>query len=141
MELQLPVELTKSRSGLHARRSVIVVLGKGRQEVISKPTRSGKGTYSKGEAGVASVTLGRGEVAVHVSLTMGPRKRVKGVISVYDESGVERLRAKYERLKIRLSGGSPELSWAVDRSLELLGLEPYVRRKNYGRAAGAGRQG
>ena len=141
MELQLPVELTKSRSGLHARRSVVVVLGKGRQEVISRPTRPGKGTYSRGEAGVASVKLGKGEVAVHVSLTMGPRKRVKGVISVYDESGAERLRVKYERLKIRLSRGSTELSWAVDRALELLGLEPYVRRKNYGKPSGAGRQG
>ncbi len=141
MEIQLPVELTRSRSGLHARRSIIVVLGGARQDVISRPTRPGKGTYSRGEAGVASVSLGRGELAVLVTLTMGPRRRVKGFLAVYDDSGAERLRVKYERLKVRLSRGSPELSWAVDRAVEVLGLGPYVRRKNYGRPGGAGGQG
>ncbi|MGC9071780.1 MAG: hypothetical protein ACP5HK_03675 [Acidilobus sp.] len=138
MELSLPVELTRSRSGLHARRSVVVVLGHERQEIVSKPARQGKGTYSRGEAGQATVRLSKGEVAVYIVLTIGPRKRVKGLISVYDDSGLERLRVKYERLKIRYSHGSSEFSWAVDEALDVLGLTPYVRRRNYGRRGGTG---
>ncbi|MGC9210171.1 MAG: hypothetical protein ACP5FT_02770 [Acidilobus sp.] len=141
MELTLPVELTRSRSGLHARRSAIVIIGRGRREVVSKPTMPGKGTYSKGEAGLAKVTLSRGEVAVHVVLTMGPRKRVKGFMVVYDDNGEEKLKVKYERLKIRFSRGYPDYSWAIDQALDALGLSPYVRRKNYGRRSGAVKEG
>jgi hypothetical protein len=139
MELTLPVELTKSRTGLHARRSVVVILGHGRQEVISKPVKPGKGTYSRGEAGTVTVTLNKGEVAVLASLTMGLRRRVKGLFMVYDDSGALRLKVKYERLKLRYSEGDPELSWTVDRAVEALGLTPYVRRRNYGRAKGIDR--
>jgi hypothetical protein len=78
MELTLPVELTKSRTGLHARRSVIVILGHNRQEVISKPVKPGKGTYSRGEAGTVTVTLNKGEVAVLASLTMGSGRGSRG---------------------------------------------------------------
>jgi len=56
---------------------------------------------------------------------------------VYDDNGEEKLKVKYERLKIRFSRGSPEFSWAIDQALDALGLGPYVRRKNYGRRGGA----
>lgn len=137
--MELPVELTKSRRGLHVKRTVVVVISRQNQRVIAEPQRPGKGTYSRGKAGYVEVKLSHGEYAVVASLIMGPRKRVKGSFTVYDESGAERLRVKYERFKLRLSRGSPELSWVVDAAVGALGLDKFVRRRNYGKRGEARR--
>ncbi len=132
--LRLPVELTRSRTGLHARRtSVIIVGGRGEPRVISEPSKPSRGTYSVGKSGYVELNLSPGEYAVLATLTMGPKGRVTGTFSVIDSNGVERLRVKYRRFKLRLSSGSPELSWAVDQAVSALGLSSYVRRSNYGR--------
>lgn len=112
---------------------MVVVVSRQNQRVIAEPERPGKGTYSRGKAGYVEVKLGHGEYAVVASLVMGPRKRVKGLFTVYDESGAERLKVKYERFKLRLSEGSPELSWVVDAAVGVLGLDKFVRRRNYGK--------
>jgi len=131
--LELPVELTRSRSGLHVKRTAVVIVSRQGHRVITEPQKPGRGTYSRGPAGYVDVNLGQGEYAVVASLVMGPRKRVKGLFAVYDGTGLRRLVVKYERLKLRLSSGDRELSWVVDAAVEALGLSGYVRRRNYGR--------
>ncbi len=137
MKISLSVERTKSRSGLHARSASVVLISGGRAKVFAKPERPGKGTYAKGEAGSVSLDLAPGDMAVHVVLTLTPRKSVKGYIAVYDHQGSEVLRVKYSRFKLRLSRGDPSYSWVVEKALEALGLSKYVRRRNYGARGGA----
>jgi hypothetical protein len=132
--LELPVERTVSRRGLHAATTLIVVIRReGSVEVISKPDKTeGRGTYARGYAGKASVKLGPGDVAVHLRLVKTSSGRILGRVTVYSHEGREILRAVYRHLKVRRSWGDPAYSWAVEAAFKHLGLDKYVRKYNWG---------
>jgi hypothetical protein len=131
-KLKLEVESTKSKSGLHAMRKMIVVFKKGKEEIINEPAEEGKGTYKTGKSGYVNLNLEPNEYAVHIVLVRNLKNRVKGRFKVYNHEGQEMLEVKYEKLKIRRSWGDKSLSWLIDKSIELIGLSNYVRHKNYG---------
>jgi len=132
--LELPVERTVSRSGLHAATALVVIVrGGGGYEVITRPHKAGdRGTYARGYAGKVTVSLGPGDFAVHVRLVKTPSGRILGSFTVYNHEGREVLRAVYRRLKIRRSRGDPSYSWVVEEAVKRLGLDRYVRRYNWG---------
>lgn len=129
--LQLPVEATKSRSGLHAARSIILVIHGDSVRVIDKPTHPGRGTYSRGTAGLAEVDVPEGGVLVHAWLILNPRGHVKGLLRVYDSSGKLVLAARLSRRKIRRIMGDSSYAWAVEKAVDYLKLSKHVRRYNW----------
>lgn len=133
-ELSLPVEATRSRSGLHAARSIVVVFAGSGARLIEKPEEPGRGTYARGPAGTVRVDASGG-VVVHAWLTLNPRRRVKGYFTVYAGGG-EVLRAKLSRRKVRLVRGDPGYAWSVEEAVMLLKLSGHVRRYNWGKGSG-----
>ncbi len=129
--LSFEVELTKSKTGLHTIKKALVVLGRGNTRLISSPEKQGRGTYKVGIAGLVTINLEPGEYAVHVVLTKNPKNKVRGRFKVYDHEGHEVLEVKYEKLKIRRVFGDPKYSWIIDKTIDVLGLANYIRRKNY----------
>lgn len=134
-KLSLSVEATKSRSGLHAARSIVIVFTGDTARLIENPETPGKGTYSRGQAGTVSVEASR--VVVHARLTLNPRKRVKGYFTVY-AGGSEVLRAKLSKRKVRLVRGDPGYAWSVEEAVRLLKLSSHVRRYNWGQGTRGG---
>ncbi|MGC8621814.1 MAG: hypothetical protein ACP5I6_01870 [Caldisphaera sp.] len=132
-ELSFDVESTKSKTGLHAMRKIVVLIKKGKEiETIANPSKDDKGTYKKGKAGKVTLRLNINEYAVHVTLVKNPKNRIKGRLKVYNCDAQEVLEVKYEKLKIRRSWGDPSYAWIIDKAIDVLGLTNYVRRKNYG---------
>jgi hypothetical protein len=99
-KFRLEVESTKSKTGLHAIRKIIVVFRKGKEEIINEPLIEGKGTYKIGKSGYASLNLEPNEYIVHIILVRNLKNRVKGRFKVYNYEGQEMLEVKYEKLKI-----------------------------------------
>ncbi|AFZ70333.1 hypothetical protein Calag_0575 [Caldisphaera lagunensis DSM 15908] len=130
-KIKLEVESTKSKTGLHAMRRMVVIIRKDKEEIIKDPIEEGKGTYKEGKSGYVNLNLNPNEYAVHVILVRNPKNKVKGRFIVYDHEGKALLEVKYEKLKIRRSWGDKNLSWIIDRVIELIGLSNYVRHKNY----------
>ena len=130
MDLLLPVEMTRSRSGGHARRCVVVVLERGSARIIGRPEMPGaSGTYSRGTAGLVRVPEAA-EAAVHACLVLNTRGHVKGVLTVYDPRRGPVLRAVLRRRKVRRSWGDRAYGWALEAALKALGLDRHVRRIN-----------
>lgn len=130
--LSFRIEASKSRTGLHAERRLLLVFRRdGSVERILTGSSRAKGTYSKGAAWDASVDLEPGDVAVYVRLVRGPRGRVKGFMEVYDSDGNMTFRAVLRRRKARASTGDPSYASYVERAIEMLGLGDFVRRYNW----------
>ena len=131
-ELELPVEATKSASGLHAARSLIVIISRdGQARIIDKPDSSSKGTYKRGNAGTAKIRLKSDELAVHVKLILNPRGHVRGRVTVYSPSGEPLLTAVVRRRKIRRVSGDSSYAWAVENALKIIKLDKFIRRLNW----------
>lgn len=127
----LTVEATKSRTGLHAARSVVLVIEGDQVSIISRPVIPGKGTYSRGTAGYVEVEVPPNGVIVHFWLVLNPRRRVKGVIRVYGFDGQPVLEARLAKRKIRRISGDPSYAWAIEKAVEKLKLSRHVRRYNW----------
>lgn len=130
--LRLPVELTRSRSGRHAARQIVVVVeGRGRSRVLGRPETLDRGasTYARGQAGYVTVEPVEGYV-VHFRLVRGPGGRVSGEIRVYSPDGRELLSMVLRRRKLRRRCGDPGLAWVVEEALRAIGLDSHVRRIN-----------
>ena len=133
--LQFRVEATKSRTGIHAeRRLVLVFKPNGVVQRIMTGTERDKGTYSKGSAWKVEVSLDPGDVAVYVRLVRGPRGVVTGWFEVYNSQGEQVFRAVLRRRKVRASRGDPSYAGYVEKTLEVLGMDDYVRRVNWSTA-------
>ncbi len=78
--------------------------------------------YAVGRASEISLEPRDNELYVQVDLVMNPKRRVKGSIEIYDGEGRLLIRAKYEKLKLRLSVGNPRYGRLVElvaRSLNI----------------------
>ncbi|MCE4626280.1 MAG: hypothetical protein F7B78_01325 [Desulfurococcales archaeon] len=129
--ITLPVEATKSKSGLHAARSIVLILRGDNVSVIDKPMNPGKGTYTRGTAGTVEVEVPNDGVVVHAWLVLNPRGHVKGFFRVYNPNGDLVLEAKLTKRKVRRVSGDPDFAWAVERAVEYLKLSDHVRRYNW----------
>ncbi|MEB3861782.1 MAG: hypothetical protein GSR84_06140 [Desulfurococcales archaeon] len=133
--LTFRVEATKSKSGVHAeRRLVIVFRSNGRVERIITGGDRVKGTYSRGSAWISSIDLEPGDVAVYIRLVRGPRGRIGGYAEVYDHEGKMVFRAVIRKRKARASIGDPSYSGYVEKAIELIGLGDFIRKYNWSTA-------
>ena len=130
--LELSVEATKSLSGKHAARKIIILYkSDGSKLLIDKPTNQGeRGTYKRGIAGKVEVIPDDIEYVVEAYLVLNPQGRLKGWFNVYDKNGRSLLYAILRKRKIRRSRGDKSLFWLVEDAVRLLGLENYIRRYN-----------
>ena len=143
MPVELYVEDSRSRSGLHrARMLAFIVSREGSVTPVHKHPRArleskSRGLYSRGSRLVYKVGLSSSEVAVQVGLVRNQRGHVKGYISVINSRG-EVYRVVLRRLKARMSSGDPSYSWAVEAVMRHLGLDRVLRRVNLGGGGGEG---
>lgn len=125
--VKLVVESSRSRSGVHVERKYAFIV-RGNEVIEVRGGTPVKPVYSRGEARVVEVNLKPGEFAVQVRLVRGLKGRVKGYMAVYDGSGVEVYRVVVRKLKIRPSKGDRRYHWVVERVVERMGLNKYLRR-------------
>lgn len=115
-------EKSESRRGLHKMRRIPLVI-RGEKVVIADGQRSpSPPLYAVGEASEISVEPRENELYAQVDLVMNPRKRVKGYIVIYDSDGQLLIKARYNKLKLRLSTGNPKYGRLVEliaRSLNI----------------------
>ena len=132
MKLTLIEELSKSRSGRHAIRKLILVVSKhkGVRKAECIETEDADKVYSRGWARKCTIELSEDEYAVQVFLVKNLYGHVKGVIEVYRNDGTMVFRAVYRRLKLRRSMGDPKYAWIVRTVADYLRLP--VKRYNLG---------
>ncbi|HWQ17437.1 MAG TPA: hypothetical protein VNL13_06375 [Sulfolobales archaeon] len=115
-------ERSESRRGLHKMRRIPLVI-RGEKAIIADGSRSpAHPLYAVGRASEISLEPRDNELYVQVDLVMNPKRRVKGFIEIYDSEGRLLIRAKYEKLKLRLSTGNPRYGRLVElvaRSLNI----------------------
>ncbi len=137
-ELEFTVEASKSRSGLHAERKLAFIVDKhGKIKRLDErlPGQATGKVYRQGYSRKIKVALEPGYYGIQIRLVKNSRGHVKGSIIVYDHNGKELLTAVLRRRKVRLSRGNPEYSWIVERIIEHLGLEGFIRRYNWNTGA------
>jgi len=118
-------ERSESRRGIHKRRRIpLVVRSHEGIYPAAGSKRPVRPLYAVGEAYEVLLSPREGELYVQVDLTMSPRKRVKGYIMVYDAGGNMLIRAKYVRLKLRLSKGFSKYGKLVEQVAKHLNM-PY----------------
>ncbi len=148
---KLKVEASKSLTGKHAYRSVVLVYtDKSSPVVVSDPNRGEQAprVYRRGSASWVTIRDllegldGEKVWIVRVGLARNPQLRIKGVVEVYDSQGNLLLRATVRKRKVRRSCGDPGLKWLVEDALSRLGLSGYIRKINFGTGgSGECRQG
>ncbi len=130
--LRFTVEASKSRTGHHAeRRLVLVFRGKSGIEAVASGDPGGSKTYSRGRSWTASIELGVGDVVVYVRLNRRGKAFITGWFEVYDHNGRMVFKAVLRRRKVRASMGDPSYARYVEDAIEYLGLGRYVRRYNW----------
>lgn len=130
--IELIVESSKSRSGLHAERKIALIYSGGRLYEPSGATRPVKPRYARGSASAISVSLRPGEYAVQLRLVRGPRGKVKGYIKIIDSSGKEAYVAVIRKRKMRPSKGDVALHHVAELVVERVTLSKYLRKYKLG---------
>ncbi len=108
--LELKVERSRSKSNLHKRTTLYLVLNKDCErvsyEIVDKI--SVKPTYSVGSAEVHRVLVPEDSFVIQASFTLNIKKRVSGELLIFDSNGKLLCRAVYRKLKVRVTqGGDP----------------------------------
>lgn len=117
-------ERSESRRGLHKMRRIPLVI-RGEKAVIADGPRTPiSPLYAVGGANEISLEPRTGELYAQVDLVMNPKRKVKGSIEIYDGEGRLLIRAKYSKLKLRLSVGSPKYGRLVELVARTLNI-PY----------------
>lgn len=108
--LELRVEKSRSRSNLHKRTSLYVVMSKNCDKIDYTVVErvSVRPAYAVGNAELHKVVIPEDSFAVQATFTLNPRNRVNGEILVLDPDGKQLSRAVYRKLKVRVvEGGDP----------------------------------
>jgi len=130
--INVRIEMSKSRSGRHAVRSLALLVSEKGEVREAKPRHVAevKPLYSRGKAHIASIDVPEGWYLVYVYLVRNLRGHVKGYIEVYSRDAELLYRAVYRRLKLRFSKGNPTYAWVVRLVASYLKLP--VKRYNLG---------
>ena len=130
--INVRIEMSKSRSGKHAVRSMAFLVSEKGEVVKARPRQvtEVKPIYSRGRAYLASIDVPEGWYLVYVYLVRNLRGHVKGYIEVYSRDAELLYRAVYRRLKLRFSKGNPKYAWIVRLVAQHLKLP--VKRFNLG---------
>ncbi|BES81406.1 hypothetical protein [Pyrodictium abyssi] len=130
--LNVRIEMSKSRSGKHAVRSLALLVSENGEIVEPRPriTQKEKPLYSRGSAYTASIAVPQGWYLVYVYLVKNLRGHVKGFIEVYSPDAQLLYRAVYRKLKLRYSYGDPRYAWIVQKVVDYLKLP--VKNMNLG---------
>lgn len=108
--LELRVERSRSKSDLHKKTTLYVVLNKDCEKVSYEVVEkiSATPTYSVGSAEIHRVLVPEDSLVIQASFTLNIKKRISGEILVLDSSGKLLCRAIYRKLKVRVTyGGDP----------------------------------
>lgn len=108
--LELRVERSRSRSSLHKRTSLYVVVSKNCDKIdyIVVEKIGVKPAYAVGNAELHKVVIPEDSFALQATFTLNPRNRVSGEVLVLDPDGKQLSRAVYKKLKVRVvEGGDP----------------------------------
>lgn len=110
--LQLRMERSRSRSNLHKRTSLYVVMNKDCEKVDYSIVEkvSERPTYVVGSAELHRVVIPEGSFAVQATFTLNPQGRVSGEILILDSEGNLLSRAVYRKLKVRIMQGGNSLT-------------------------------
>jgi hypothetical protein len=128
--INVRIEMSKSRTGKHAVRSLALLVSERGEVREAKPRQvvEVKPLYRKGRAYIASIDVPEGWYLVYVYLVKNFRGHVKGYIEVYSRDAELLYRAAYRRLKLRFSKGNPAYAWIVRLVADYLKLP--VKRYN-----------
>ncbi len=110
--LPLRMERSRSRSNLHKRTSLYVVMNKDCEKVnYSVVEKVGeRPTYAVGNAELHRVVIPEDSFAVQASFTLNPQGRVSGEILIFDSDGNLLSKAVYRKLKVRVLQGGNSLT-------------------------------
>ncbi len=97
------------------RRIALIYSGSGEIKEPRGRRKPIKPLYSSGEAFEIEEVLEPGSYAVQIDLVMNSRRKVKGYITLYKDNGDLAIRAKYSKLKLRLSSGDPKYGSIIER--------------------------
>lgn len=122
-------ERSESRRGIHKMRRIALIIRGEKTAMADGQRTSASPHYVVGEASEISLEPREGELYAQIDLVMNPRKRVKGYIEIYDGEGRLLIRAKYDKLKLRLSKGSSRYGRTVELLLRSLNIG--YRRANW----------
>ena len=122
--INVKIEMSKSRTGKHAVRSLALLVSDKGDVVEAKPKRvtETKPSYSRRRGYIASIEVPEGWYLAYVYLVKNLRGHVKGYIEVYSRDAELLYRAVYRKLKLRFSKGNPRYAWIVRRVAEYLKL-------------------
>ena len=116
----LKIESSKSRTGKHVLRSMVLINGKDEGLLSINKIREAivgeeqvKPTYRRGWAKKIDVKLEHGDYLIHIWFVKNLWGKVKGYISVYNHRGELVYRAKYVDGDLRRSTGDPIYAWLV----------------------------
>ena len=125
-EIILYIEKSRSRRGLHMKRRIALIYDTKRDDIKEAEgvRRSIKPTYIIGEAYEVRAKIDPELYAVQIDLVMNPRKKVKGYIYLYNYRGDLLIKAKYSKLKLRLSAGDPKYGSVLEKIVNYLKI-PY----------------
>jgi len=102
--LQLKVERSKSRSGLHRRTSTYQVLDKDCNQLDFRVVEkvSTKPTYVEGISEIHKILLPDNAYVVYMDFILNLRKHIKGEVLIYGSDGRLLCRSVYRKLKVRV---------------------------------------
>lgn len=126
--MELIVESSKSRSGIHAERKIAFIYSHGKLLEPSGPTRPVRPVYAKGSASAISVSLKPGEYAIQLRLVRNARGSVKGRLRIFDSSGREVYSATIRKRKMRPASGDVALHSIAELVVERVTLSKYLRK-------------
>ena len=104
-KVKVCTENSRSKSGLHKRRTIFFVLGKG-CDFVDPPVIKKYGaepTYVNGSAECFIINVSADTYVVLADFRMNPKSIIKGDLRVLDCEGVEVGRAVYRKLKVRVT--------------------------------------
>ncbi len=133
--MELLVERSKSRTGMHQRRALYFVTDASCREVKARviSERPVKPLYSKGEAKLIEIRIPENAVAIQLDFRRNWRGKVVGEFTLFDSRGNILGRGVYRKLKVRLveatSESILELVKCVFRKLKLLVKRYAIIRK------------
>ncbi len=117
-------EKSVSRSGLHKRRRLYLIMGPDCERLEPRVASKERlrPLYAKGYSVAEYVEVPEGSYLVQVDLTMNPRGRVRGVVTVLDHRGEKVCEALYRKLKVWVRYCIPEAEKVLVCALHALNM-------------------
>ncbi|MDK6027803.1 hypothetical protein QPL79_00245 [Ignisphaera sp. 4213-co] len=119
------IENTRSNSGKHRRIAKAFIVNENGEVLPIKISSSWscKGVYSRGESRCVHIDVEDNLFVVLIELTINWRKHVKGYINVKNSDGLDLLKVKYIRGRLRYVSGDREAVHLIKNILKYVEAE------------------